>query len=236
MKTLHAGFVLLVVLAASAVSQAMSRSVDAEACSSLHRDLEVTVVDREGAALPGARVSLERLGGFIGGADSDVSGRARFLDLDWAGPYDIRTQVPGFDVSVVRVSDVPPGCPHRISVSLEVNTRNLICELLVTAGPEPAVAEAPVNLTVRVLSEEKPAATIPGAFVLIRNRKNRFRRETVTDVHGETRAALRPGSYDVEVSLGGFKTVKLKNVVVPSEGVLAKDVVLPVRVLVEVVE
>jgi uncharacterized protein (DUF2141 family) len=100
----------------------------------------------------------------------------------------------------------------------------LCLALLALLVPLTAFGQTTGSLPVRVLDQS--GAVVAGATVKVKNLETGQEREQMTDSEGAvTITNLPPGRYTVEVSVSGFKTVTIENVMVG----VARAVELPVR-------
>ena len=98
----------------------------------------------------------------------------------------------------------------------------LVCALMALAlSPHAAHAQGGATSSITGVVTDTSGGIIPGADVVAKNNATSFESRAVTSVHGAfTIPALNVGTYTVTVSLTGFKTAVVDNVVV-SAGVPA---------------
>jgi Carboxypeptidase regulatory-like domain len=90
------------------------------ACEQKKTELTVVVQDEMGGIIPGAQVSLDGKGRVVASAGTDMNGRASFVALPSLGPFSVRSELPGFDVSHTTAFRLQPGCNTTVRVHLRL--------------------------------------------------------------------------------------------------------------------
>src|SRR5436190_10157727 len=94
----------------------------------------------------------------------------------------------------------------------------LLCTLLVTFGwSAPALAQGGITSTISGIVSDNTGGVVPGANVQLKHNATAIMQESITNNDGTfSFPSMSPGTYTVTVSLQGFKTVVVNNVVVTS--------------------
>src|SRR5919198_1447554 len=111
----------------------------------------------------------------------------------------------------------------------------IVLTIALVALASPCFAQR-ITATIRGTVTDTSGAVVPGASVTVTNENTGFARSTVTnDVGSYSFVELPTGTYTIEVSLSGFKSVVRKGIVLDVADVRGEDVRLEAGTLTETV-
>src|SRR5262245_45554579 len=92
----------------------------------------------------------------------------------------------------------------------------VVCTLLLSLGwSAPALAQGGITSTISGIVSDNSGAVVPGANVQLKHNATGVMQESVTNSDGTfSFPSMSPGSYTITVTLEGFKTFIVNNVVV----------------------